>query len=274
MNKLYSLYTHSFPDYPVSEETFTEITAGAHVITRHDGDTLTGFAVVRDNSISILCVHEDYRRRGIGSSLLEEAESHIKQNGGTKITLGQGSRYIFQGVPEENPGTVDFFKHHGYTADWSSVNMRLDLREFDPAKLTIHQCPTDVSFRYAEDGDTDELLKAVSEVNKNWVKYFLRGSDPVLLAVRGGRIIGFEFVSAKDVRFEFAGEKSGSVGCVGVVPSARRHGIGLQMVAQGLARLKEDGCTSSELLYVALVDWYSQLGFKTMHTQWMGRKEI
>lgn len=272
--KLFELYLKCFPDYPVSEETFDELVfdGSARVIERHDGGDIVGFAVVRGSSVSLLCVAEAHRRKGIGSSLLIEAENEIAQKGSEKITLGQGDGYIFQGVPEENEGAVEFFEKHSYSADWSSVNMRLDLRDFDLSDLNIHPCPADVTFRLAESDDHTALLAAVSSVNENWVKYFENSSDPVLLAVQNGTIVGFEFVSTEDVRFAFAGEKIGSVGCVGVIPEARRQGIGLQLVAQGLAKLKDQSCTSAELLYVALVDWYAGLGFKTMHRQWMGRK--
>lgn len=271
---LFDLYTNSFPDYPVSSETFADITDGAQIIERYVGTSLAGFAVVRGNSLSILCVEEVHRRKGIGTTLLAEAENMIRTNGGEKITLGQGSGYIFQGVPEENEGAVEFFKKHGYTADWTSENMRLDLRNFDISDLQIHPCPDDVTFRLAEKSDHAELLAAVVSVNGNWVKYFENSDDPVLLAVRENMIVGFEFLSTEDVRFRFSGEVTGSVGCVGVLPQARRHGIGLRMVAEGLHRLKAQGCTSVELLYVALVDWYARLGFETMHRQWMGRKVI
>lgn len=269
---LFNLYLKSFPDYPVSEDTFAEITDGAHVIERYTDADLAGFAVVRGNSISILCVDEAHRRKGVGTSLLREAEEIIRRGGGEKITLGQGNGYIFQGVPAESEGAVEFFKHHGYTADWTSVNMRLDLRKFDKSALKIHHCPVDVTFRLAEKSDHDELLAAVAAVNENWLKYFENSDDPVLLAVRGGTIVGFEFLSTEDVRFTFAGEMIGSVGCVGVIPEARRSGIGLRLVAEGLHRLKAQGCTSVELLYVALVEWYARLGFETMHRQWMGEK--
>lgn len=273
---LFDLYTAAFPDYPITEEKFAWITDPdtAQIIERKIGDSPAGFAVIRGNSVSMLCVDEEHRRHGIGTSLLSEAESVIRANGGKKITLGQGDGYIFQGVPEENSGAVEFFTHHGYSADWSSENMRLDLRKFDHSKLNIYPCPADVAFRLAEKSDHAELLAAVAEVDGDWVKYFEDSDEPVLLAVRDGKIVGFEFLSTEDVRFTFEGEKTGSVGCVGVIPEARRCGIGLRMVAEGLHRLKEQGCTSAELLYVELVEWYSQLGFKTMHRQWMGEKVI
>lgn len=276
MNHLYSLYRRTFPGYPVTEAVFSRIVdRNAAVLTSNDEHgNVIGFAVVREHSISLLCVDEAHRRHGIGSNLLGLAEKHIKHSGGERITLGQGNGYIFQGVPEEHPEAVVFFQKHGYTAEWSSVNMRIDLTAFDPAAVNIPLCPDGLSFRYACADDKAELLRAVASVDENWLKYFNRGTDPVLIAVRNGKIVGFEFVSTEDVRFDFPGEKSGSVGCVGVIPFERRHGIGLRMVAEGLSELKKHGCTMSELLYVELADWYARLGFEIMHRQWMGTKEI
>jgi len=276
MNTLFSLYTQSFPDYPVSETAFDRITdKNAVILTSSDesGNPI-GCAVVRGHSISLLCVDEAHRRHGVGSDLLACAEDHIKHSGGEKITLGQGFGYIFQGVPEDHREAVSFFKKHGYTADWSSVNMKIDLRTYDLSKLKIPACPDDVSFRYANDSDREELICAVETVEPNWLKYYSKDDISVLLAVRNGVIAGFEIVSPNKAKFRFDGETSGSIGCVGVVPSQRKNGIGLRMAAEGLRELKKQGCTMSELICVELADWYARLGFEIMHRQWMGTKEI
>ncbi|MDR0220529.1 MAG: GNAT family N-acetyltransferase [Lachnospiraceae bacterium] len=65
---------------------------------------------------------------------------------------------------------------------------------------------------------------------------------------------------------------NGCIACVGTVPAARRRGIALQMVAEGAAWLKEQGCESVELLYVGLEDWYGRVGFVSTGKQWMGEK--
>ena len=276
MNSLYSLYTRSFPDYPVSEASFARITdKNAELLTSFDREgNLIGFAVIRGSAVSLLCVAKDHRGCGVGSDLLARAEKHIISGGNKTITLGKGAGYIFQGVPEDHPEAVSFFRKRGYTADWTSVNMKLDLRSFDREKLMIPPCPADVTFRYAGEADRAELIRAVEIVDPNWLKYYTEPSSPVLLAVRNGAVAGFEIVSANKAKFHFDGETSGSIGCVGVLPSERRNGIGLRMAAEGLAELKKHGCTMSELICVELADWYSRIGFKTMHRQWMGAKTI
>lgn len=274
MNTHYSLYTRAFPAYPVSAGTFERITdENAAILTSSDrAGNLMGFAVVRGNTISLLCVDESYRRQGVGSDLLARAEEHIRHSGGEKVTLGQGFGYIFQGVPEDHTEAVSFFQKRGYTSNWTSVNMKIDLRTYDLSKLTIPACPDDVSFRYAGESDRAELIRAVETVEQNWLKYYAKDDVCVLLAVRNGAIAGFEIVSANKAKFRFDGETSGSIGCVGVLPSQRRNGIGLRMAAEGLAELKKHGCTMSELICVELSDWYARLGFEIMHRQWMGSK--
>lgn len=275
MNELYALYTRAFPAYPVSAESFERITdKNAAILTSADENgRIIGFAVVRQNTVSLLCVDEAYRRQGVGSDLLGRAEEHIRHSGSEKVTLGLGFGYIFQGVPEDHREAIEFFRKRGYTSDWTSVNMKLDLRTFNTDKLTIPSCPDDVSFRYATGDDRNELLEAVGTVQPNWLKYYEKDDVSVLLAVRNGAIAGFEIVSPQKAKFHFDGEISGSIGCVGVLPSQRRNGIGLRMAAAGLGELKKHGCTMSELICVELVDWYAQLGFEIMHRQWMGYKK-
>ena len=46
-------------------------------------------------------------------------------------------------------------------------------------------------------------------------------------------------------------------------------------VGNGLSRwLKEQGCGSIELRYVALEDWYHKVGFCTFQRMWMGEKNL
>lgn len=275
MSTLYHLYTISFPEYPVSGARFAKMTDRAEkIITRTLDQHVVGFAVLNKENITLLCVDPDYRKRGVGSSLLAEAEQEIAGNGSKKITLGCGNGYILQGVPEEHPEAAAFFQKRGYTADWSSINMRLDLSSFDIHNLQIPPCPSDVVFRLACENDMPAVLDAVRDVNENWLQYYRQPSGPVVVAEQNGSIVGFEILSAGNSCFTADGEIVGSVGCVGVIHSAREQGIGLRMAAAGLEHLKEMGCTSAELLYTWLADWYGKLGFETMHTQWMGYKEI
>lgn len=274
MDKYYGLYIKSFPDYPTAPETFSQLLRPdlGHIAQRREGGELAGYAIIHDGSIPMLCVDEKYRGRGIGSGLLEESERCLREQGAEKVTIGCGPHYLLQGVPE-GPA-VDFFKKHGYTADWTSINMELSLAGFDPARLDISPAPDNLKYRFAERSDLPALLKAVEAAESGWAGIFASCSDPILLAELDGKIAGFEILCATGGYFTRPAERIGSVGCVGVVPDMRQRGIGLAMVAEGVSWLKAQGCTQIELRYTWLESWYGKLGFKTVSRQWMGEKKL
>lgn len=139
---LYALYGECFPCYPLSREWFFSLLAleQGEIFTRWEGGALAGAAVLHGDSLPLLCVGKSFRGRGLGSQLLAQAEERAKSQGHSQVVLGQGPHYLFQGVPEENPGAVEFFQKRGYQAAWSSVNMRLDLAGMSRARWTSPRC--------------------------------------------------------------------------------------------------------------------------------------
>lgn len=275
VQELYELYSRCLPEYPVTEETFCRVLKPekARVLTKYRNGVLAGFAMLHQNSVTLLCVAEPFQGKGIGSELLEESEALIRASGAEKVILGCGPHYLLQGVPEEN-GAPGFFQKRGYTATWSSVNMSLSLRDFLPERLGIPPLPENMQFRFAEPEDGDALLEAVENAERNWLDLFREMQEPVFLAVREGEILGFQCLSPEGGQFVKPGQKIGSIGCVGVVEKAREQGIGRQMVAAGARWLREQGCTAVELRYVYLEEWYRKLGFETVSHQWMGEKTL
>lgn len=274
MNEYYELYMRCFPDYPTSPETFQSVLKPdlAQIVERRDMGKLLGFALVHPGSIPILCVDEACRGHGTGSAILAESEQLLRALGLAQASIGCGPHYLLQGVPE-GP-SVDFFQKRGYTADWTSINMELDLSEFDPYTLAIPPAPEGTQYRFAERSDLPALLKAVESAEPGWTGIFAECSDPVLLAELDGEISGFEILSPDGGYFTRPGQRVGSIGCVGVVPHRRERGIGLAMVAEGAGWLKAHSSTLIELRYTWLESWYGKLGFRTVSRQWMGSKAL
>lgn len=275
IHELYALYSQCFPHYPVTKTDFTDILAPSegHLLTREENGQLIAAAVIHGDSLALLCTAPQYRGRGIGTSLLMEAEEFIRTKGHTSVTLGVGDHYLFQGVPAEEEHVVRFFANRGYSADWTSVNMRMPITDFDADSLDLPPAPHGIIFRTAEEKDMPSLLHAVGETDADWVEYFT-GDEPVMLALENGNTVGFAILSAGGTRFADGDPRAGSIGCVGVIPSARERGIGRQVVAESVRWLQERGCTSAELLYVELVSWYEKLGFSVCSRQWMGKKKL
>ena len=118
------------------------------------------------------------------------------------------------------------------------------------------------------------LHEAVLDAEPGWLGIFQACADPIYIAESNGVIEGFEILSPHGGRFVSSPEQVGSVGCVGVIHKARNKGIGRQMVVKGIEWLKAERCSSVELFYVDLVDWYQKIGFETVRHQWMGEKSL
>ena len=232
-----------------------------------------GAAVLHGDSLPLLCVGERFRGRGLGSQLLAQAEERAKSQGHFQVVLGQGPHYLFQGVPEENPGALEFFQKRGYQAAWFSVNMRLDLAGYDPGQVDIPPVPEGVAFRLLETGE-EPCFAGGGGGRPARLAGVLPGVPlPILVAVEQGQLVGFAMVPPEGGRFLGDVEKPGSLECVGVVKSHRNRGIGMGMVLAGIRWLKEQGCGSIELRYVALEDWYEKVGFCTFSADVDGRKK-
>lgn len=274
-DQLYDLFLRCFPEYRTTQELFAELLKPqeAHVIAEYEQGQLVGYALVHGGSIPVMCVTEDRRRQGIGSRLLAASEGYIRGLGVEKLTLGCGPHYLLQGVPDVG-NNVSFFEKRGYTANWTSVNMELALSGFELGKLSIPPAPDEITYRFADRNDISELLAAVEDAQPDWVNIFETCVDPIYLAILDGKIVGFEILSADGGRFLRPGQQVGCVGCVGVIPSVRERGIGMDMVAHGIQWLKGQGSTMIELRYVELESWYRKLGFQTVAWQWMGEKDL
>lgn len=277
-NEIFDLYNKCFPKLPIRYEAFHNKLNLDHsekiMIQLHN--TLIGVSIISGNAILLLCVLSSFQKQGYGKKLLEQSEERIYSSGYSKVILGYGNTYLMQGVPfEEQSDIIPFFKKFSYDSTWESVDMTMRLSDFDITTLTIPHCPYAIHFRYATEKDKESLLESVSKVDPNWMKYYETSEDPVLLAIENNKILGFAIVSVTDDTFyHHSDDRIGAVGCVGVIPEARKRGIGLRLVANGTNILKEQCCDEAYIGYTHLEHWYSLLGYKTSMRFWMGFHEI
>ena len=266
MTELLELYNRCVPEsYRVTEEAFEGLTDGGELFTRYDGDCLIGYALIRGSSLILLCVDEVYRRQGIGSDLLNQAEEWAKSCGKKRLIVGHGSDYVLQGVPTE-ADAHRFFEKHGYTCTGYTYDMTVSL----PAEKTA-EIPGGVTFELSP--VDDEIPAAVKNVEPAWLGVYENTDEDVLLAKVNGKIAGF-CIPAGWNRFFGSRRDVGSVSCVGVLPEYRNRGVGLAMVSEALRYLSGNECTRAELLYTSIPHWYGKLGFVPFHRLWMGEKEM
>ncbi len=277
--EVYELFLTCFPQFPMPEDTFLKLldADNCKIIPYYENETLVGCAAVKDNCIRLLCVHPDYRGRDIGGKLLRDCEKIISANGYNQAVLGGDSELFIGAVtPEEqwNDMRSRFFEREGYSAGNGCIEMKMSLSDFDYDTLDIPACPEDVTFGYIGNEDKDSLYKAVNEVSPEWLEYFTFES-PIFAAKRNGEIVGFCIVDENaDTIISNGSNNVGMIGCVGVIPEMRRHGIGLAMVANATRDIQSKGCDDAFIHYTYLDWWYGRLGYKTFLRYWFGKKDL
>ena len=153
----------------------------------------------------------------------------------------------------------DFFREESVRAlpaDHVFTELVMDLREERPSAVPF-QCADGITFGEYH-GDIENLRKAVSRVDEDWVQYFNEG-ERFYCAFDGERIIAF--CGLADMG-RFQGLHIGGPGCVGTIPEYRKRGIGLEMVRLATETLRRDGFDLSWIHYTHLEHWYMKLGYQ------------
>ncbi len=117
--ELYSLYKENFPEIVRRDDVVMAVfdNPDNHIIYHDSNSRLSGFSVIGDNTIYLLCVDKPSQNKGIGSILLKQSEDFIESTGFNKVILGAGKTYIMPGVPM-NRGVQNFFEKRGYCGEF------------------------------------------------------------------------------------------------------------------------------------------------------------
>lgn len=256
----YELYRASSFGTSLTEPLFNELTEKEScVIFREDN----GAAFLKANKLIFLSVLPEHRKKGIGSRLLKRCEEHVLENGGDYIYVNG----IFHGAPEESKG---FFIKNGYETKGEFVEMGMDISGF---RADTAHAPDNANYRFF-DGEHSELLRAVGEVDEEWVQYFT-DDNKVFCAFKNNELASFCIVDEEVHCLLSDGKnKVGSIGCVGTLPRFRKQGIGLYMVELATEFLAEKGCDNSFIHCTHLEKWYGKLGYKTFLKYGAARKKL
>ena len=162
IEQITKLFRICYPGVVRSEDSIRHTVAqdDNHILTRFDGDRLIGAAVYYDDRILLLCVHPEYRGRGIGSELLSECEDAIRAAGYPSVFLSAVKKYLTPGAPMEFPGFEHnraFFEKRGYVHTWGEgrcVDMMLSMA--DIGDLGVHLGDTVPGVSKKEDLDPSD----------------------------------------------------------------------------------------------------------------------
>lgn len=182
--------------------------------------------------IVVMFVAEEFRRRGIGTALVNRAERDMKSAGAKSITLSAYSpNYFFPGVDEENYSeATEFFKKLGYVSGKKDYSMCKDLHGYQMSPKAKERMAAAEKKGYRFINFTYEYALELLEFNKNqfgggWKRNALiamqngTAEDLILLVLSPkGSICGFcmRMIDGNPMRF----------GPIGIDKDMRNEGLG------------------------------------------------
>ncbi len=256
----YEIFRECFPGLKLTSDLYKRLADEEHCKSI---DLPEGFALVRGNSLRLLCVLPQERGKGAGTRLFRAAEEFIRAQGCTRMEIGSPDSELFIGAPEDSCG---FFEKLGCTFGEK-------VAEMSAGKLELPEKPQSGAEFGVYSGDREKLRSAVAKVDTDWTQYF--GDAEVFCAMVGGEIASFCILGDNEQCLLSDGKtRMGSVGCVGTVPGFRRRGIGLEMVAEASKLLLQRCCDDIFIHYTAVYDWYARLGFQTRLFERLGGKNL
>jgi ribosomal protein S18 acetylase RimI-like enzyme len=238
--------------------------------------------------IGALCVHPDYQRRGIGSTLLDKAEAHLTAHGSPLTTLYY-PHHILPGIPDECAAARALFEKRGYTGWRECVDLMRDLSDYKlPEKVlrALEANPT-VEIRPARAEESTAIIEMVArEFPGGWTystqSHFARGgkASDIIIAVEKAEVIGFCHTADIDSGwllpscywFPLLGERFGGLGPIGIAKEHRKRGLGLALTALAVEDLKKRGVQKMGIDWTNLVAFYEQLGFRVWKKYWQCEK--
>ncbi|MEG0076917.1 GNAT family N-acetyltransferase [Anaerorhabdus sp.] len=197
--------------------------------------------------INVIFVDKEYRRKGIGTQLLNCVESSLIERGVTDIILGAYSpNYFFAGLdPIHHEEACHFFNSKGYLSGAEHFSMNRDLHGFQMSQKVLEkkyeaECKgfKFINFEYQYSLELLEFLK--NEFGGGWKRNALismqnENAEDVMLIVldKENQICGFcmRMIDGNPMRF----------GPIGIAESVRNEGIGGILIEMQMYEMSKKG---------------------------------
>jgi GNAT superfamily N-acetyltransferase len=218
-------------------------------------------------------VDQAFRRKGIGSALLDRVLEFLRARGaGTAVLFDYAPNYLLSGVDTDAyPGALEFFQHHGFAAEGKSMGMRIDLAGFRPP-ASLAEIERDLARQtiVVEHLTRDYLLPTIAFLRESfpaWLSLFTdklhRGDDldEMVIARRGDDVVGY-----CQHRYGRHVERTGPFG---VEADLRGKGIGTLMLCRLLERMSQKGFEFGWFAQTGerQLSYYRRIGYQVTRTQ-------
>lgn len=222
--------------------------------------TARGFAigVVREKNgetvghVKFLAVLEPYRRKGVGTQLMNAVLAGFQKEGISTIRIAEAApNYMTPGLDARYTAALFLFERLGFERIGEAYNMETHL----PSEGFTQPAPAGFVFRRARRDDADSLVELLSTEWAGWipeVKLALsRNRVAVHVAIHEGRIVAFSAYEGNNAGL-------GVFGPMGTKPKSRGRGLGEYLLKCCLNDMRELGYSTAIIPWVAPVGFYSR----------------
>lgn len=289
LNIICDLWNKEIGDlFPITEELMIRNISNAYIdasYVAYENNIIKGFIIGKiwqsnfyiesyDKTawISLIYVEPNYRNKGIGTKLLELAETEFERLNKSIIHIGKDYNDFFPGLPFELDNSLDWFIKRGYK--WPCDTHDL----LNKNKDKINLINTDIVFRQASLVDKENIL---AFLKRNWpgrwlkeaIDYFDNGGTgrEFLIGLDNEKVIAFVKTSFPDTEEKLTGnsltwrayfKSLGGLGPLGVDKDYRGRHLGFDIVAFGKNTLIDANVSNILIDWTGLIDFYSQFGFE------------
>ena len=284
--------------YPIALEHFiksvnkrTSYEDGDGIVAVESGQVI-GFGMVEADyknplwngwgGIMALLVDPAYRRKHIGSAILERLERRMSQVGCREMHLGETLHSFWPGPPEDLPAAKPFFAKHGY--DFAAAMVTDLVIELEGYQMTVaHQALDDIDAEVLR--ATEDTFETVCQFEQREFPYWYDGmlqtgaekeGHTILVVWRQGEVIGTVFTTHPTSHQRKIGLHIGTINGVGVAEAWRGRGVGAAMCQSAALYVKQRGarCCMIDGVEPELIDFYRRIGAKTGRKYHRGEKYV
>ena len=299
---LYKLWNREYGKlYPISKNLFERNLLNAYdkaTLVALEDDKVVGFIIGKiwqdeykienyENQgwISLIYVHPDYRRRGIGSDLLKKVESEFELLNKNTINIGRDYSDFFPGLPIELKDSLDWFIKRGYNNPGSTF----DLVCKNKGKMALINTNNYI-FRVATLKDKDAIMKFLA---RNWpgrwtkeiLDYWNNGGTgrECVICIDDNKVCAFaklgypntnEQQISNSLTWRDCFDALGGIGPLGVDKDYRGRHLGYDIVAFAKNVLLDAGVTDIIIDWTSLIDFYHKFGFEVWKSYYYLTKKI
>lgn len=228
--------------------------------------------------INLIFVKKGYRKKGIGSTLLELATTKLIKKGVKKIYLGKDYQNFFPGLPKDLKIFNDWFIKRGFNGLYETN----DLINNHLLKTNLTQLPYHINHNYDIHllrKDEIDGLRVFFQINfpGRWLvefeDYLIHGGKgfEFVVCTSGSQIVGFCRIgtsktpinqSAFSLTWRARFENLGGIGPLGVDKDHRHNNIAYNLIVYAIEELKQRGCQEAIIDWTNLLEFYRLFGFE------------